>query len=143
MIGGLPSNFDTSSRLGKGELFVLEGDEYDSAFFDKRPKFLHYKPFVGIVTSCEFDHTDIYKDLAHIRGEFEKFLRLVPERGVILACNDDPVVCDILNTNNFRAETYGLSAESYWNVTEMCDTGAGIYAVFAKGSGHRNRYCCL
>lgn len=134
MIGGLPSNFDTSSRLGKGELFVLEGDEYDSAFFDKRPKFLHYKPFVGIVTSCEFDHADIYKDLAHIRGEFEKFLRLVPERGVILACNDDPVVRDILNTNNFQAETYGLSAESYWNVTDMCDTGAGIYAVFTKGS---------
>ncbi len=134
MIGGLPANFDTSSRLGKGELFVIEGDEYDSAFFDKRPKFLHYKPFVGIVTSCEFDHADIYKDLTHVREEFEKFLRLVPENGLILACNDDPVVRDILRVNNFRAETYGLSAESHWNVTEMSDTGAGIYATFTKSS---------
>ena len=133
MIGGLPANFLTSSRLGKGEVFVLEGDEYGSAFFDRLPKFLHYKPFVGIVTSCEFDHADVFTDLAHYRAQFETFLRLVPERGAILACNDDPVVRDILNTNNFQAETYGLSAESYWNVTEMHDTGSGIHAVIKKG----------
>ena len=132
LIGGLPLNFNVSSRLGKGELFVIEGDEYDSAYFDKQPKCLHYRPFVGIVTSCEFDHCDIYHNILEIRTQFEKFLRLVPDHGSILACSDDPVVCDILQSNNFRAETYGLGPESFWNLSDIKDTGSGMHADFRK-----------
>ncbi len=130
LIGGLPLNFNISSRLGKGELFVIEGDEYDSAYFDKHPKFLHYRPFVGIVTSCEFDHCDIYQNISEIRIQFEKFLSLVPDNGSILACSDDPVVCDIIRDNNFKAETYGLRSESLWGVSHIKDTGTGMHVNF-------------
>jgi UDP-N-acetylmuramate: L-alanyl-gamma-D-glutamyl-meso-diaminopimelate ligase len=132
MIGGLPSNFNESSRFGYGKMFVLEGDEYDSAFFDKRPKFLHYRPFVGIFTSCEFDHADIYRDLGQIRQAFESFLNLVPEEGAIIACNDDPVVREIIMGNHFRAETYGFRSDSSWNLSEVKDTGEGISVEFLR-----------
>ncbi|MFH0959743.1 MAG: UDP-N-acetylmuramate--L-alanine ligase [Pseudomonadota bacterium] len=132
LIGGLPLNFDVSSRLGQGEVFVIEGDEYDSAYFDKRPKFLSYRPFIGIVTSCEFDHCDIYQNIMEIRVQFEKFLGLIPESGSILAYNDDPVICDIIRSNNFRVETYGLSSEALWNLSDIKDTGSGMHADFNK-----------
>lgn len=134
IIGGLPINFNAGSRFGQSNLFVLEGDEYDSAFFDKQPKFLHYKPFVGIVTSCEFDHADIYQDLGQIRREFEKFLRLIPDSGLILACNDDSVVRHILEASHSKTETYGFRPDSTWNIAEARDTGAGVRAVFKRGA---------
>lgn len=132
IIGGLPMNFNAGSRFGQGNLFVLEGDEYDSAFFDKQPKFLHYKPFVGIITSCEFDHADIYQDLDQIRREFQKFLRLIPDSGLTLACNDDSVVRDLLEANHSKAETYGFRPDSTWAIAEAKDTGTGMNAIFKR-----------
>ncbi len=84
MIGGLPGNFLKNYRLGKGPFFVLEGDEYDTAYFDKQPKFLHYRPNVGVITSCEFDHADIYADLEEIRRQFRKFVGSCPVTAVSL-----------------------------------------------------------
>ena len=74
MVGGIPRNFDKSFNLGKGPYFVIEGDEYDTAFFDKGPKFLHYSPWLTVLTSIEFDHADIYRDLDHVRQSFRKFI---------------------------------------------------------------------
>lgn len=133
IIGGLPCNFKGNSRLGGGKIFVMEGDEYDSAFFDKQPKFMHYRPSIGIVTSCEFDHADIYKDLPHIQREFEKFLRLIPVDGEIVACNDYASIREILEYNELESETYGLGEQSYWKVSKVDDTGTSIDVEFTKG----------
>ncbi|MGC8657548.1 MAG: UDP-N-acetylmuramate--L-alanine ligase [Desulfomonilaceae bacterium] len=134
MIGGLPNNFSSNSRLGGGTFFVIEGDEYDSAYFDKQPKFLHYNPFVGVVTSCEFDHADIYKDLAAIQLEFQRFLKLIPRDGGIIACNDYSSVNEILEQNDFQFITYGLNEQSHWRVSKVIDACTSINVEFAKDS---------
>ncbi len=85
LVGGLTANFDGSFRDGDGPEFVVEGDEYDTAFFDKTPKFHHYHPETLVITSVEFDHADIYRDLAHLAGEFEKLVSAMPEAGTIVA----------------------------------------------------------
>ena len=81
LIGGLAKNFDRTARLGDGPHFVIEGDEYDTAFFDKGPKFLHYRPRTAIITSVEFDHADIYRDLDHVKESFKKLVAIVPPAG--------------------------------------------------------------
>lgn len=89
MIGGLPQNFGTNYRLGKGPHFIIEGDEYDTAYFEKTPKLLHYCPHAGVLTSCEFDHGDIYESLEQIKGQFRVFAGLIPSEGFLAACWDD------------------------------------------------------
>src|SRR5215472_1680911 len=84
LIGGIAENFGSSFQLGSGEQFILEGDEYDTAFFDKGPKFLHYFPDAVILTSVEFDHADIYKDLDAVETAFKRLVNLVPRRGKIV-----------------------------------------------------------
>src|SRR5437660_368868 len=90
LVGGVPLNFNEGFRLGKGEHFVIEGDEYDTAYFDKGPKFLHYRPRTAIVTGAEFDHADIYRDTAHYESAFEKFYALLPQDGYVAACATFP-----------------------------------------------------
>jgi UDP-N-acetylmuramate: L-alanyl-gamma-D-glutamyl-meso-diaminopimelate ligase len=90
LVGGVPLNFNEGFRLGKGEHFVLEGDEYDSAYFDKGAKFLHYRPRSAIYTGAEFDHADIYRDLPHYESAFEKFFALLPQDGFLAACSSFP-----------------------------------------------------
>lgn len=109
MIGGIPRNFEKNYKLGSGPWFVLEGDEYDTAFFDKGPKFLHYKPQAVILTSIEFDHADIYKDLDHVIESFRKLIALVPPDGVIIANGDDPVITEEVKRAKCRVEKYGLA----------------------------------
>jgi UDP-N-acetylmuramate: L-alanyl-gamma-D-glutamyl-meso-diaminopimelate ligase len=86
LVGGVPLNFNEGFRLGAGEHFVIEGDEYDTAYFDKGPKFLHYRPRTAIFTGAEFDHADIYRDIAHYESSFEKFFALLPQDGYAAAC---------------------------------------------------------
>jgi UDP-N-acetylmuramate: L-alanyl-gamma-D-glutamyl-meso-diaminopimelate ligase len=114
LIGGLPLNFNANYRLGKGSVCVVEGDEYDTAYFDKTPKFLHYAPDVAIVTSCEFDHGDIYNNLDDIKGQFRNFCRLVPPLGKIIAFIDDHNVSDCLHGAAARVETYGQDPSCHW-----------------------------
>ena len=83
LVGGVVRNYDSNYRLGRGPHFVVEGDEYDTAYFDKGPKFLHYRPRTAILTSIELDHADIYRDLAHYQSSFEEFVRLLPESGTL------------------------------------------------------------
>src|SRR6202030_2998810 len=85
LIGGIAENFGSSFQLGRGKHFILEGDEYDTAFFDKGPKFLHYFPAAAILTSVEFDHADIYRDLEAVKIAFKRLVNLVPRRGRVVA----------------------------------------------------------
>ncbi|MDX8376737.1 MAG: UDP-N-acetylmuramate:L-alanyl-gamma-D-glutamyl-meso-diaminopimelate ligase [Mariprofundales bacterium] len=96
LIGGLPNDFGESARLGSGQHFVLEGDEYDTAFFDKRAKFVHYQPRSLILNNLEYDHADIYPDLASIRRQFNHVLRLVPDNGCVVVNADDANLSQVL-----------------------------------------------
>jgi UDP-N-acetylmuramate: L-alanyl-gamma-D-glutamyl-meso-diaminopimelate ligase len=95
LVGGVPGNFPVSYRLGKGRRFVIEGDEYDTAWFDKGPKFLHYNPKQVILTSVEFDHADIYRDLDHMKESFRKLVEIVPAEGLLVACADYPAAVEV------------------------------------------------
>ncbi len=110
LIGGIPANYGKSFRLGKGDIFVVEGDEYDSAFFDKRPKFVHYQPEIAVLSSVEFDHADIYADMDAYRAAFRSFLRQIPPTGLLVACDDLPEVRDLIPQARCRVIAYGLGA---------------------------------
>lgn len=125
LIGGVPGNFDVSCRPGEGNVFVIEGDEYDSAYFDKRSKFLHYRPDIAVVNNLEFDHADIFDNLEAIKKSFRLFIRLVPRNGLILANGDDENVRDILKVACSPVETFGFSEDCAWRVTDFNDTPNG------------------
>ena len=114
LIGGVAENFGRSFGLAGGSEFVLEGDEYDSAFFDKAPKFLHYHPDEVIITSLEFDHADIYADLAAIELQFRRLVNLVPRRGRILAWGESETVSGVVQKAFCPIETFGFSSGLDW-----------------------------
>jgi UDP-N-acetylmuramate: L-alanyl-gamma-D-glutamyl-meso-diaminopimelate ligase len=95
LVGGIPKNFPVSYRVGKGPHFVIEGDEYDTAYFDKGPKFLHYRPRIALLTSIEFDHADIYRDLSQLKESFRKLVRILPKDGLLIASADYPDVVEV------------------------------------------------
>jgi UDP-N-acetylmuramate: L-alanyl-gamma-D-glutamyl-meso-diaminopimelate ligase len=134
LIGGVAENFGRSYGLGGGEEFILEGDEYDSAFFDKGPKFLHYHPDELIVTSLEFDHADIYSDLAAIELQFRRLVNLVPRRGRIIAWGESPTVAAAVAKAFCPVETYGFGADTNWTAgdIEVVD-GATEYRIAHQG----------
>ncbi|MFZ7111643.1 MAG: UDP-N-acetylmuramate:L-alanyl-gamma-D-glutamyl-meso-diaminopimelate ligase [Desulfatiglandales bacterium] len=119
MIGGIPLDFSTNYKLGKGSLFVVEGDEYDTAFFDKGPKFLHYAPWTTILTSIEFDHADIYQDLDHVRGSFQKLIGIIPPEGLLIANGDDPIVAAESAGASCPVTTYGLGRDAQWQAVDV------------------------
>lgn len=112
LIGGIARNFDSNFRVGSGERFVIEGDEYDTAYFDKTPKFFKYRPTGLIFTSLEFDHADIYPDLDAIRAQFAKLLAGMPAAGVVVACADEPNVAALLDRAPCEVVTYGFGAQA-------------------------------
>ena len=124
MIGGIPRNFETNFQLGKGRYFVIEGDEYDSAFFDKGPKFLHYNPLYVILTSIEFDHADIYRDLNHVISSFRKLIQLIPSNGRLIANGDDKTICREINRAACPIESYGFEESNPWRIAGMADSNA-------------------
>jgi UDP-N-acetylmuramate: L-alanyl-gamma-D-glutamyl-meso-diaminopimelate ligase len=107
LIGGVPLNFRQSWRLGAGPEFVVEGDEYDTAFFDKGSKFLHYRPRTAILTSVEFDHADIFADEEAVKTAFRKFVGLIPEDGLLLACAASPGALEVARAARCHVMTYG------------------------------------
>ncbi len=119
MVGGIPRNFGKSFKLGKGPYFVIEGDEYDTAFFDKGPKFLHYSPWVAVLTSIEFDHADIYRDLEHVRQSFQKLILLIPPEGLLIANHDDPVVMAEAKLAQCPVMTYSLGSGGDWDAKDI------------------------
>ena len=116
MIGGILKNFNSNYRLGAGDYIVLEGDEYDTAFFDKGPKFLHFDPHLAILTGIEFDHADIYVDLQHIKRTFEQFISGISNDSTLIAYDDDNDIKDVVESTGCGVEYYGLKSESHWQL---------------------------
>ncbi|HEX6806065.1 MAG TPA: UDP-N-acetylmuramate:L-alanyl-gamma-D-glutamyl-meso-diaminopimelate ligase [Terriglobales bacterium] len=119
LIGGIAENFDRSFQLGSGKHFILEGDEYDTAFFDKGPKFLHYFPDAVILTSVEFDHADIYKDLEAVETSFKRLVNLVPQRGRIVAFDTGASLERCLARAFCPVERYGASDRATWKIESI------------------------
>jgi UDP-N-acetylmuramate: L-alanyl-gamma-D-glutamyl-meso-diaminopimelate ligase len=119
LIGGIAENFEGSYRLGGGRDFVIEGDEYDSAFFDKSAKFLKYLPDIAVVNNIEFDHADIYPDLDAIRLTFRRFVNLVPRRGLLLLGADNADARALEDVARCRVETFGLSDGCTWQAHDL------------------------
>ena len=107
LIGGVAKNFERTARAGAGTHFVIEGDEYDTAYFDKRPKFLHYRPNTAVLTSVEFDHADIYDDLDHVKRSFRELVTSMPADGHLIARWDDPNVRDVCKDAPCKVLPYG------------------------------------
>ena len=119
LIGGAGLDFPHSWRPPRGDWFIIEGDEYDSAFFDKRPKFVHYRPHTVILTSVEFDHADIYPDLAAVTKAFESLAGLIPAEGRLIAWGDSPLVRRVAARSRARTEFYGLNPDNDWRVSNL------------------------
>src|SRR5881227_1319706 len=119
LIGGIAENFGSSFHLGKGKHFIVEGDEYDTAFFDKGPKFLHYFPDAVILTSVEFDHADIYKDLEAVETAFKRLVNLVPRRGRIIAFDTGDSIERCIARAFCPVERYGATQNSTWRMTNL------------------------
>jgi UDP-N-acetylmuramate: L-alanyl-gamma-D-glutamyl-meso-diaminopimelate ligase len=114
LIGGIAKNFSRSFQNPQGDYFIIEGDEYDTAYFDKVPKFLHYKPDQVILTSVEFDHADIYADLAAVKASFKKLMEIIPENGTLVYCKEDSNVEEISVFCKAKKKfSYGLSRGDY------------------------------
>ena len=119
MIGGIVGEFGGNFRLGKGAYFVAEGDEYDTAFFDKESKFLHYRPKVAVITSIEFDHADIFSDLEAIKRSFKKFVALLPTDGLLIANLDDANVAEIAAVAPCAVQGYGFNPSCAWTLDDI------------------------
>jgi UDP-N-acetylmuramate: L-alanyl-gamma-D-glutamyl-meso-diaminopimelate ligase len=116
LIGGIVSNFNSNYRAGKGSWIVLEGDEYDTAFFDKGPKFWHYSPSVAVLTSVEFDHADIFKDLEQIISVFGEMLARLPTQAALVAFDGDANIAGILPRSRGQHVGYGYDGQSQWRL---------------------------
>jgi UDP-N-acetylmuramate: L-alanyl-gamma-D-glutamyl-meso-diaminopimelate ligase len=119
LIGGVAENFGTSFRLSEGRPFIIEGDEYDTAFFDKGPKFMHYFPDALILTHVEFDHADIYRDLDSVKTAFKRLVNLVPRRGQIVAFDGSENVSECVSHAMCNVERYGFAPNSTWRLTDL------------------------
>lgn len=125
LIGGIAPDFNTSASLGTGDWFVIEADEYDSAFFDKRPKFMHYRPEIAIINNLEFDHADIYPDINAIQQQFSYLLRTIPGNGLVLAPQNNDYINDVFAKGYYcRLEQMSLSQNTKWRATLLDDSGS-------------------
>ncbi len=139
LIGGVAENFGTSFMVrplmdGVRRPFILEGDEYDTAFFDKGPKFLHYFPDAAILTHVEFDHADIYPDLTAVKTAFKRLVNLVPRRGRVVAFDGSENVTECVAKAFCAVERYGFRPGSHWRVTEMRHEGSETRWTLTRGS---------
>ena len=134
LIGGVAENFGTSFMVrAETRPFVLEGDEYDTAFFDKGPKFLHYFPDAAILTHVEFDHADIYPDLAAVKTAFKRLVNLVPRRGRVVAFDGSENVSECVARAFCAVERYGFHADSHWRITGMRHEGGVTHWKLLRG----------
>ncbi|HYY26166.1 MAG TPA: UDP-N-acetylmuramate:L-alanyl-gamma-D-glutamyl-meso-diaminopimelate ligase [Candidatus Udaeobacter sp.] len=133
-VGGVPINFGSGWNPGKGNYVVIEGDEYDCAFFDKGPKFLHYRPQHVILTSVEFDHADIYRDLAHLKDAFWRLMELIPSDGKLIVCCDYPAAMEVAGGTRSRVISYGGDNFGDWSVRNVrFDTGKSFFEPHYRG----------
>lgn len=134
LIGGILSNFQSNYRTSAGDCMVIEADEYDTAFFDKGPKFLHYKPDAAILTSIEFDHADIYRDLDHVREAFDRLVTAIGTDALLVCSDDDANVADLVKRASCRHVFYGMGADSSWRIDNLViEPPVTRFAVYKKG----------
>ena len=134
LIGGIAENFATSFHVRDTKPFILEGDEYDTAFFDKGPKFMHYFPDDLILTHVEFDHADIYENLAAVKTAFRRLVNLVPRRGRVIAFDGSPNVDECVSRAFCSVERYGFKSESVWQLRDLAhDHRNSRWKVFRSG----------
>ncbi|MGB7924117.1 MAG: UDP-N-acetylmuramate:L-alanyl-gamma-D-glutamyl-meso-diaminopimelate ligase [Pyrinomonadaceae bacterium] len=138
LVGGVVQNFDVSFRVTGSDYFIIEGDEYDTAYFDKGPKFMHYLPELAIVGNIEFDHADIYADLPAVKTAFRRLMNLVPGNGRLIAGWDSPVVREVVAEMGqklyTRLETFGTSDDAAWQARDIDYTGeTARFRVFREG----------
>ncbi|MEZ5284015.1 MAG: Mur ligase domain-containing protein [Vicinamibacterales bacterium] len=120
LVGGIVRNFGGASyRMGQGRTFVIEGDEYDSAYFDKTAKFLKYLPDVAVVNNIEFDHADIYASLEEVRTAFRRLVNLVPRTGLTLLGADSPDAAALAPLARSRVQTFGVTADAHWRAVDL------------------------
>ena len=138
LVGGIPENFSIGCRAsGRSEegFFVSEGDEYDTSFFDKRSKFLLYRPDIAIINNIEFDHADIFNSLEDIKRSFRLFVNLIPENGTLFINGDDPVAVEIAARAFCKVERFGLKTDSEWSARNISlDGDASSFEVFYKNA---------
>jgi UDP-N-acetylmuramate: L-alanyl-gamma-D-glutamyl-meso-diaminopimelate ligase len=135
LIGGVAENFGTSFQLRPTPIFILEGDEYDTAFFDKGPKFLHYFPDALILTHVEFDHADIYADLEAVKTAFKRLVNLVPRRGLIVAYDGNANVSECVMRAFCRVERYGFTEQADWQMRNLRHVdGLSLWEIWHNGA---------
>jgi UDP-N-acetylmuramate: L-alanyl-gamma-D-glutamyl-meso-diaminopimelate ligase len=115
-VGGILQNFKSNYRLGSGKTIVIEGDEYDTAYFDKGPKFLHYDPYIAILTGVEFDHADIFKDIDHVIDAFARFVARIDSDHFLVAYDDNAIVDRLVKQAGCRVQRYGFLPKSDWRI---------------------------
>jgi UDP-N-acetylmuramate: L-alanyl-gamma-D-glutamyl-meso-diaminopimelate ligase len=136
LVGGIARNFESSYRLGAGRDFVIEGDEYDSAFFDKTAKFLKYLPDVAVIGNLEYDHADIYPDMASLRTAFRRLVQLVPRRGKLIVGADSEEAMQLVQGAPAPVETFGLAEGADWRATGIAPEGGRLrFEVAHQGRG--------
>ncbi len=141
LVGGVPLNFGASFVLGDGPHVVVEGDEYDTAYFDKVPKFLHYRPRTAIVTNIEFDHADIYDSVEQIEGEFAKFAQLIPADGRLLYWKGSERAARVAETARCTVESYGTD-DAFWRATGILETPQFTELTLMRGDEALGRARC-
>ncbi|MCK5872044.1 MAG: UDP-N-acetylmuramate:L-alanyl-gamma-D-glutamyl-meso-diaminopimelate ligase, partial [Methylococcales bacterium] len=153
LIGGIAVNFGISARLGESNFFVIEADEYDCAFFDKRSKFVHYRPRTLVINNLEFDHADIFPDLSAIQRQFHHLLRTVPSEGLVIAPEYDENIPPVFEMGCWTPISYiSINHDSDWNA-QLIKADGTEFEVFFKGNsqgivrwsltGHHNVYNAL
>jgi UDP-N-acetylmuramate: L-alanyl-gamma-D-glutamyl-meso-diaminopimelate ligase len=133
LIGGVPVDEGRSWRLGGGEHFVVEGDEYDSAFFDKRPKFVHYRPDLAVLGNVEFDHADIYPDLDAVKLAFLRLLQVIPRRGRLIAGIDSPLAAELARSAFCPVTTFGFDEAAEWRAVDAGPADEGWRFQLVRG----------
>ncbi len=135
LIGGIARNFGAegaSYRIGKGKAFIIEGDEYDSAYFDKTAKFLKYLPDIAVINNIEFDHADIYRDIDEVRLAFRRLVNLVPRNGLTLLGVDSPDAAALAAVVRSRVQTFGLAADADWRGLDIRVGSGTTFRVHAQ-----------
>ncbi|GAA3938989.1 UDP-N-acetylmuramate:L-alanyl-gamma-D-glutamyl-meso-diaminopimelate ligase [Litoribacillus peritrichatus] len=149
LIGGVPENFGVSARIGESDFFVIEADEYDSAFFDKRSKFVHYHSNTLLLNNLEFDHADIFRDLEAIKTQFHHAVRTVPAHGMVISPSGDEALDDVLNrgcwstTQSLGQMTAGEKAEADWQAELINPDGSAFDVYFEKACVGRVEWSLL
>ena len=133
LIGGIPNNFNASARIGNSKYFIIEADEYDTAFFDKRPKFIHYQPTITIMNNLEFDHADIYKNIDEIKWQFHQLVRITPQSGKIIFNGSDENIHNVIELGNWTpTESFGLKDRHDWLANKIDKNNISIKHKNAK-----------